>query len=75
MEKAREIAGFSDYGNICHGCVAVYKGHIIATGFNTNKTYPIQLYYNRFRESDDDEKNLSPKLHAEINNYMQKLIV
>lgn len=67
MEKAREIAGFSDYGSIYHGCVAVYKGHIIATGFNTNKTHPIQLYYNRFRELNNDDKNLSPKLHAEIN--------
>lgn len=67
MEKARQIAEFSDYGSVCHGCVAVYKGHIVATGFNTNKTHPMQLYYNRFRESNDSELNLIPKLHAEIN--------
>ena len=33
MDKARHIAEFSDYGSIRHGCVAVYKGHIIGTGY------------------------------------------
>ena len=64
MDKARHIAEFSDYGSIRHGCVAVYKGHIIGTGYNTNKTHPMQLYYNKYREITG---HMSPKLHAEIN--------
>ena len=64
MDKARQIANFSDYGAVRHGCVAVYKGHIIGTGYNTNKTHPMQLFYNRYREISGA---MIPKLHAEIN--------
>ena len=64
IDKARHIAEFSDYGSIKHGCVAVYKGHIIGTGYNTNKTHPMQLYYNKYREITG---YTNPKLHAEIN--------
>ena len=62
--KARQVALISDYPKIHVGCVAVYKGQVIGIGCNSNKTHPIQKYYNRYREQSD---SLLPKLHAEIN--------
>jgi deoxycytidylate deaminase len=61
--KARKIASVSDFSKVHIGCVAVYQGNIIGIGCNTNKTHPIQKYYNRFRECSE---KLAPKLHAEI---------
>lgn len=54
----------SDYKKVHIGCVAIYHGSIIGIGCNTNKTHPMQKYYNRFREHSD---KLLPKLHAEMN--------
>lgn len=51
------------------GAVAVYKGSIVASACNTNKTSPLQAKYNvyRFRDS-----NTLDKTHAEIS-LIQKL--
>lgn len=68
--KARQVASVSDFKKIHVGCVAVYQGNIIGIGCNTNKTHPIQQYYNRYRMIDDSFEytdTLLPKLHAEIN--------
>ena len=68
--KAKHVAYASDYPKIHIGCVAVYQGSIIGIGCNTNKTHPIQKYYNAYRADDDDfdsADTLLPKLHAEIN--------
>lgn len=67
FDKARQIAMISDFVKPHVGCVAVYKGNVIAVGFNTNKTHPTQQYYNRYRKPKDETKNLLPKLHAEMN--------
>lgn len=64
FKKARQTAMISDYKKVHIGCVAIYHGSIIGIGCNTNKTHPLQKYYNRFREN--SEKML-PKLHAEMN--------
>ena len=63
FEKARQIADISDYSRIHIGCIAVYQGQVIGLGFNTNKTHPVQKFYNRYREPSD---TMLPKLHAEI---------
>lgn len=64
FEKAKNVANVSTYHS-CHvGCVAVYQGMVVAIGCNSNKTHPIQRYYNKFRIQDD---TTMPKLHAEIN--------
>ena len=68
--KAKHVAYASDYPKIHIGCVAVYQGSIIGIGCNTNKTHPIQKYYNFYRTDNDAFQNtdaLLPKLHAEIN--------
>lgn len=62
--KARKVASVSDYPKIHVGCIAVYQGQVLALGCNSNKTHPVQKFYNRFRE---DSSALLPKLHAEIN--------
>lgn len=66
FKKAESAASLSDFHQIHFGCVAVYKCSIIGTGFNTNKTHPLQKYYNQFREEPGNNKFM-PKLHAEIN--------
>ena len=63
FQKARQIADISDYNKIHIGCVAVYQGQIIGLGCNTNKTHPVQKFYNRYRQPSD---YMLPKLHAEI---------
>lgn len=63
FNKARKVAEISDYHGYHIGCVAVYQGNIIALACNTNKTHPIQKYYNRYRIESD---SMLPKLHAEI---------
>ena len=64
FKKARQVALISDYQKVHIGCVAVYQGNIISIAYNTNKTHPMQKYYNRYREESDV---MIPKLHAEIN--------
>lgn len=66
FQKAASVAGLSDFRSIHFGCVAVYKNHIIAVAFNTNKTHPAQKYYNKYREIPGNN-HFSAKLHAEIN--------
>lgn len=61
--KARKVAEISDYYGYHIGCVTVYQGNIIGVACNTNKTHPIQKYYNKYRIESD---SMLPKLHAEI---------
>lgn len=74
FKLARNASKFSDYNkkNIHIGSVLVYKNKIIANGWNTRKTSPIQYQYNKHREkyfnnnrsfSADDHL---PCIHAEM---------
>ena len=51
-KKAKQVAKISDFKKVHIGCVAVYQGKIIGIGCNTNKTHPLQKYYNKYREED-----------------------
>lgn len=51
------------------GAIAVYKGSIVATACNTNKTSPLQARYNVYRYK---EVNTPSKCHAEVS-LIQKL--
>lgn len=64
FKKARQAACISDFYKTQVGCVAVYQGYMLGIGCNSNKTHPVQQYYNRYREKSD---YMLPKLHAEIN--------
>lgn len=65
FSKARQVAEISDYAKTHVGCVAIYQGNIIALGCNSNKTHPMQNYYNRYRMH-PQQNYYSAKLHAEI---------
>lgn len=62
--EARKEANKSSVAKYNVGCVAVYKGKVIARGYNSEKTHPLQEKYNQYREL--EEESLLPKLHAEI---------
>lgn len=53
FEAARAVAELSDFPKVKVGCVAVYKHHIISSGFNSQKTEPLQKQYNICRFSED----------------------
>lgn len=66
FKKAKEISKNSDFNKIHIGCIAVYQGNIIGVGYNSNKTHPVQKYYNKYRNNRIYCGYLAPKLHAEI---------
>ena len=49
FKKARQIALISDFHKVHIGCIAVYKNRVIAVGYDTNKTSPLQAEYNKYR--------------------------
>ena len=73
FKLAKNVSELSDYNkkNIKIGAVLVYKNRIIGTGYNTNKTSPIQMKYNKYRETDENNRSYVaeehlPFLHAEM---------
>lgn len=66
FDIAHRMADKSTYSQIHIGCIFVYKGHIIGSGYNSNKTSPIQKRYNRYRAFKYDDKPVIHKNHAEI---------
>lgn len=65
MAKAKSAAELSDFGKAHIGCVAVYRNRVISVGYNSQKTHPVQKYYNQFRNNGDNDLFM-PRLHAEI---------
>lgn len=63
LENAEKVARMSNFPRQQVGCVVVYKGKIISTGYNSLKTHPLQKKYNRVRFKEDGS---AESLHAEI---------
>ena len=64
---ARACSLQSDYcGSARIGCVAVYKGSVLARGFNSDKTHTIQSRYNVMRYKDIGNRYLPSKIHGEL---------
>lgn len=70
---AKNASELSDYNkkNIHIGAVLVYKNKVIGSGWNTSKTSPIQMRYNKYREKTDGDRTYSadshlPCVHAEM---------
>ena len=65
---ARMCSLKSDYtgGHARVGCVVVYKGTILAKGWNSDKTHTFQAKYNTFRFKDSGNHYLPNKVHSEI---------
>lgn len=72
FSTACDVAKMSDYKQQI-GCVLIYKGKILGTGFNCSKTHPIQKIYNKERFPEEDVLHtlhaethaISPFLHKE----------
>ena len=65
FEMAKQVAEQSNCTKTHVGCIITYKGIPIATGYNSEKTHPLQEEYNKYRITPDN-KSFIPKLHAEI---------
>jgi deoxycytidylate deaminase len=65
FELARKASEFSDFDMHHLGCVIIYKNYILSVGYNTNKTHPIQMQYNKYRNFNNPD-NVKHKLHAEV---------
>lgn len=66
FEETRKVALCSEYDRVHIGCIAVYKGRIIAKGSNSEKTHPIQMHYNKYRTIRGINTQVLPKVHAEV---------
>lgn len=66
FEETRKAALCSEFDRVHVGCIAVYKGKIIAKGSNSEKTHPIQMHYNRYRTMRGVNTQVLPKVHAEV---------
>lgn len=67
FELARKEAMNSTYDGFKLGCVLVYKGHVVSSGHNSNKTSPMQKYYNqKYRKFKYNGKPIRHSMHAEI---------
>ena len=67
FRMARACSLQSDYcGSARIGCIAVYKGSVLAKGFNSDKTHTIQSRYNVMRYKDIGNRYLPSKIHGEL---------
>ncbi|HAU85762.1 MAG TPA: hypothetical protein DCW90_09740 [Lachnospiraceae bacterium] len=66
FDMARKVAQESDFKNFHLGAVLVYKGRVISTGYNTNRTHPKQKKYNKYRHFNSSNKPVKNSLHAEM---------
>ena len=62
---AKAVSKTSTYGKILIGAIIVYKREIISVGANCRKTHPLQMLYDRYRDSSVDWCH--HYLHAEMN--------
>lgn len=63
---ARELSLQATYcGSARIGCIAVYRGTILAKGYNSDKTHTTQARFNVHRFKECGNKYLPSKLHAE----------
>lgn len=66
FDMARRVAEQSDFDNFHLGAVLVYQGRVISTGYNSNKTHPLQKKYNKYRKFQKSNKPVKNSLHAEM---------
>ena len=65
FEHARRAAEMSNFGRVRVGCVIAEHGKVLSAGFNSTRTHPLQLHYNRYRTFRDGTTSLPAQLHAE----------
>lgn len=63
--KAARLASEKANYHLQHlGAAIYYKGALLALGYNTEKTHPMQKHYNKYR--DFEEEVMPAKMHAEM---------
>ena len=63
LHKAASLGQLSDVPTYKIGSILVFKKSVLATGYNKQKSHPLQQKYNQFRE---DYKRRGSFVHAEI---------
>lgn len=64
FKKAKNAMMRADYSGPARiGCAVYYKNTLLAVGYNSNKTSPIQKEYNKYRYKSCDTPD---KIHAEL---------
>ena len=69
FNEAKRCSFKSDYHGATAakiGAVAVFKGTVIAKGYNQNKTHPLQYKYNCHRFNTNSNHYYPSKIHAEM---------
>lgn len=69
FNEAKRCSEKSDYHGATYakiGAVAVFKGVVIAKGYNKNKTHPLQEKYNSYRYDTNTNHYYPSKIHAEM---------
>lgn len=64
--KAKEASKNSDFGRQHLGSVLVYGGKILAIGYNSCRTNPIQYQYNKYRNFRKMDVRNNGVIHAEM---------
>lgn len=65
LNKAKEASKLSTYSKQHLGSILVYGNKILAIGYNTNKTNPLQFKYNKYRKFKNYYSPNSGSVHAE----------
>ena len=65
FEHAKHMAEMSNFPRARVGCVVAYKGNVLAAGWNSNKTHPVQAHYNQYRNLRPSPSPSPAQLHAE----------
>ena len=65
IKISKELSNLSDFKQTHIGCCIVHKGSIISTGYNSEKSNPLQKRYNVFRNFENQER-IMHKEHGEI---------
>jgi deoxycytidylate deaminase len=69
FDMAHKMADKSTYHAFHLGCVIVYQNHVIGSGFNSDKTAPVQKKYNKFRTFHYGPQLVQHKIHAETSAF------
>ncbi len=64
FDAAASVARLSDFHRINIGCVVVYKHKIISSGFNNNKSNPLQKRLNKYRFEEDSTHSMHAETQA-----------
>lgn len=65
FEYAKHMAEMRNFPRARVGCVVAYKGNVLAAGWNSNKTHPVQAHYNQYRKLRPSASPSPAQLHAE----------